>query len=104
MGKRDNIKRLVNLLAKSLSHKIGSIVNKEEIYAPKYAKEADNFFELAKDISEEENWNIQDKITIKGELQRKLRKELEQKDFLDNKKFDIMEEEMDKALKLLDLS
>ncbi len=104
MGKRDNIRELINLLTKSLSHKIGSIVNDTKIYAEKYRKESENFLEQAKEISKEENWNNYDKIKIKEELKKKLGTELERKEFLDSKKFDIMNEEIEKALKSLDLS
>ena len=103
MNKQDRINELTKLLTHSLSHKIGSIVNKEDYYAEKYSKEAINFFNLARKVFEDGNWNNNDKIKIKIELKRKLINELERKDFLDKKKFDIMEEEMDNTLKELNL-
>ena len=103
MGKKDNIRELIILLALSLSHRIGSIINKNEIYAEKYAKESENFLNKAKKVVLRENWSAQDKIIIKEELRKKLRDELTKRDFLDNKKFDIMDEEIYKVLKSLDL-
>ncbi|MBI2449561.1 hypothetical protein HYV49_04665 [Candidatus Pacearchaeota archaeon] len=104
MNKRNRITELAKLLVNSLSHKIGSIVNKEDPYAEKYSKEAINFFNLAKKVLENGNWNNYDKIKIKEELKKKLSNELEKRDFLDKRKFDIMDEEIDKALKELDLN
>ena len=39
MGKKRDIDELTNILAAALRHKIGSMVNKDEIYAQKYDKE-----------------------------------------------------------------
>ena len=50
-----------------------------------------------------QNWNNYDKLKIKEELRAKLRKDLDQKDFLDNKKFEIMDSEIENALKEFDL-
>ena len=41
MGKTDSLHELTNILAKALRHKIGGIVNPNEIYAQKYARDAD---------------------------------------------------------------
>jgi len=98
MGKKDDIKQLTNLISKSLRHKIGSIVNKDDFYASKYAKDADAIMKEAKRAASRQNWNNDDKLKIKQELKEKLFKELEEKEFLDDKKFDIMDEEMEKAL------
>ena len=57
----------------------------------------------AKKIATRKNWNIRDKAEIRVELLKKLRAELESKDFLNVRKFEIMEEEMDKVLKEMDL-
>lgn len=99
MGKKDDIDELTNLMSRSLRHKIGSIVNKDEFYAEKYAKDSENLIKEAEKVLEKRNWNRDDKIIIKEELRKKLFKELKEKDFIDNKKFDIMNEEMEKALK-----
>lgn len=103
MGKNKTIHELTNVLAKALRHKIGSIVNPDEIYANKYAKDTDTLLKEAKKIALRENWNIYDKPKIKEELKRKLKIELQNKDFLNERKFDIMEEEINKILKLFGL-
>ena len=103
MGKKDNIRKLVIFLTLSLSHKIGGIVNENKIYVEKYRKESVNFLNNAKKVALKENWNIQDKKIIKERLRKELMEELNKRDFLDNRKFDVMEEEMNKALRSLDL-
>src|SRR3989344_9458213 len=100
MGKKDDIEQLTNLMSKSLRHKIGSIVNENEIYAQRYAKDAEGIMKEAEKIINRQNWNNYDKAEIKEILRKKLKKELEEKDFLDNKKFEIMDEEVSKALKI----
>jgi len=104
MGKNKNIEELTNLMSIALRHRIGSIVNKEEIYAQRYAKDAENIMEEAKRIVTKQNWNDYNKKEIRERLRRKLLKELTEKDFLDNKKFEIMDEEMNKALKECNLN
>tara|TARA_Y100000031_G_scaffold26765_1_gene28790 strand:+ start:877 stop:1191 length:315 start_codon:yes stop_codon:yes gene_type:complete len=103
MGKNKDMQELTNLMTKALRHKIGSIVNKDEFYAGKYAKDAENIMKEAGKVLLRQNWNNYDKIRMKGQLKEKLKKELEQKDFLDNKKFDMMDEEVNKAIKEFDL-
>ena len=103
MGKNKDIDELTNLMTKALRHKIGSIVNKDEFYAGKYAKDAESIMKEAEKVLLRQNWNNYDKIKIKEDLRAKLRKELEQKDFLDNKKFDIMDSEIEKALREFNL-
>jgi len=103
MSKKRIISELTNILAKALRHKIGSIVNKQEIYAQKYAKDAEVLFNEARKTALKTNFNSYDKEQIKKLLKAKLRKELEEKDFIDNKKFEIMEKEIEKALKELNL-
>ena len=104
MGKNKDIEELTNLMSIALRHRIGSIVNKEEIYAQRYAKDAENIMEEAKRIVTKQNWNDYNKKEIRERLRRKLLKELTEKDFLDNKKFEIMDEEMNKALKECNLN
>ena len=103
MSKNQNIHELTNILAIALRHKIGSIVNKDEIYAQKYAKDYEIFLKEAVKISLRENWNDSDKIKIKNELKGKLRDELEKREFIDNKKFDIMDREINNILGVLKL-
>ena len=103
MSKNQNIHELTNILAIALRHKIGSIVNKDEIYAQKYAKDYEIFLKEAVKISLRENWNDSDKIKIKNGLKRKIRDELEKREFIDNKKFDIMDREINNILGVLKL-
>lgn len=103
MSKNQNIHKLTTVLAISLRHKIGSIVNKDEIYAQKYAKDYEIFLKEAVKVSLRENWNEEDKAKIKNELKRKLKKELEKREFIDNKKFDIMDKEINEILDVLKL-
>jgi hypothetical protein len=104
MSKTSDIHELTNILAKALRHKIGAMVNSNEIYAEKYAKDADLLVKEAKKTALRQNWNSYDKSQIKNELRKKLRIELEKKDFLDNRKFDMIDEEIDKVLKELELA
>jgi len=103
MGKNSDIQELTNLMAKSLRHRIGSVVNRDEFYAPKYARDAESIMKEAEKVMLRQNWNRGDKATIKEQLKTKLRKELEEKDFLDNKKFEMMNDEINTALKELEL-
>jgi len=103
MGKNKDLQELTNLMTKALRHKIGSIVNENEFYANKYAKDAENIMKEAEKVSLRQNWNNYDKVQIKEQLKIKLKKELEQKDFLNNKKFDIMDVEINKAIKEFNL-
>ncbi len=103
MGKNKIISELTNILAVALRHKIGGIVNFSEIYAQKYSKDAEILLKEAEKISLEKNWNAEDKARIRSELKRKLQAELESKDFLDSRKFEIMDNEVEKALSKLHL-
>lgn len=99
MGKNKDIDHLTNLMAKALRHRIGAIVNNDEIYANKYAKDSESIMKEAKKVLLQHNWDNDDKIEIKEQLRIKLRKELEERDFLDDRKFEIMDGEIEKALK-----
>jgi len=99
MGKKDDINQLTNLMSVALRHKIGSIVNKQEAYASRYARDAEVILKEAEKVVRRHNWNRYYKEEIRKKLKKKLLKELEEKDFLDDKKFDIMDEEMNKTLK-----
>lgn len=103
MGKRSDIEQLTNILSVALRHKIGSIVNKDEFYSVKYAKDADLLIHEALKLSARQNWNKENKKIIRSKLRKKLFLELQKKDFLDNAKFDIMDNEIDTALQRLDL-
>jgi thymidylate synthase ThyX len=103
MGKSDDLQQLANLMSKALRHRIGSIVNKDELYAAKYAKDADVIMREAEKVMMRQHWNAVDKARIKALLYVKLKKELTDKAFLDDKKFDVMNEEMEKALREFEL-
>jgi hypothetical protein len=103
MSKKDDIAELVNILAAALRHKIGSQVNSDEIYAQKYAKDAQLLMKEALKNSVGINFNSKDKAKLRMELEIKLRHELETRDFLDNKKFEMIDSEIDSALKVLNL-
>lgn len=103
MGTKSLISELTNLLAIALRHKIGSLVNEKEIYAQKYARDAEMLIEQARKLAIERNWSYSDKQEIRKQLKSKLYKELEDKDFIDNKKFDIMDGEVDSVLRELGL-
>ncbi|MFH1053592.1 MAG: hypothetical protein V1740_04225 [Candidatus Woesearchaeota archaeon] len=103
MGKKDDIEKLTNLMCVALRHRIGSIVNQDELYSPKYAKDADSILKEAEKVVVKQNWNDHDKKIIREKLRKKLKKELIDKDFLDDKKFGIMDREIERALEEFDL-
>ncbi|MBI2139022.1 hypothetical protein HYU13_05505 [Candidatus Woesearchaeota archaeon] len=101
MSKKADMEELTNILSKALRHSIGGKVNPDELYASQYAKDAEILMREAQKVSLRENWNQDDKKQMKEMLRRKLKIELEKKDFLPEKKFEMMEEEIDAALKEL---
>jgi hypothetical protein len=103
MSKSKIIEELTNLLALSLRHKIGSIVNKEDLYSTKYANESEVLLNKAKSNIFGIKFNFYEKIEIQEKFRKKLKKELESKTFLNEKKFEIMDEEANKILKELGL-
>ena len=103
MGKSQDIDELTNLMSVALRHRVGSLVNENEFYAARYAKDADHIMKQAEKVLLRHNWNSEDKKLIKELLHKKLYKELEEKEFIDNKKFQIMDYEIDKALKQFNL-
>jgi len=98
MGKIKNLQSLTNLLTLALRHRIGIKADKNQPYANKYQREADNFFESSRKAFAKENWNRDDLAKMKKILKDKLIVELEKKDFISDMKFDIMDEEIDKIL------
>ncbi len=103
MGKRGDINELVTLLSLALTHRIGGFVNPDDIYSEKYLKESDAFLKKATKISLRQNWSKYDKAKIREFLKKKLREGLERRDFLEDKKFKIMDKEINNILRLLDL-
>lgn len=103
MSKKQSISELTNLLTKSLRHKIGAAVNENEFYASKYSKDYEIIFKQAEKVAVKNFWSSEDKKEIKEQLNKKLKKELTQKIFINNKKFNIMDEEINSALKKLSL-
>ncbi|MFA5857405.1 MAG: hypothetical protein WC867_08645 [Candidatus Pacearchaeota archaeon] len=55
MSKKQILNELTNILAVALRHKIGSMVNKNEIYALKYSKDSEILFKEASKIKEQSN-------------------------------------------------
>ena len=98
MGKKDDIAQLTNIMAVSLRHRIGALVNNDDFYAEKYAKDAEHIMKEAERVLKRQHWNADDKIRIKEALSIKLHKELEEKEFLHEKKFEVMDEHIQKAL------
>jgi hypothetical protein len=103
MGRKKSIEELTNILAVALRHKIGAIVNFMEIYAEKYAKDSEVLLNETKKILEKEHFDFYDRKEIKEQLRKKLQAELASKEFLDKKKFEIMDEETEKVLREFDL-
>ncbi len=104
MSKKRVRKEIVNRIATSIVHKIGSIVNSSHPYALKYSKEARELLEQASQVARKENWNDEDKKIIHEEVRRKVQKELQSRDFLAEKKFALAEQEIAIALTALNLS
>src|SRR3989344_4086830 len=103
MGKNKDIQELASLMAISLRHKIGSLVNKDEVYAQKYAKDAENIMKEAEKVLLRQHWNVLDRKRIKERLRARLHEDLQQREFLDDKKFDMMYGEIDLALQAFEL-
>lgn len=101
MGKTQLIKQLTNLLSKALRHKIGSMVNSDEFYTAKYAKDYEVLFREALRIYLQYHWNKQDLSTIRLQVGRKLHKELKEKEFIADKKFEIMDEQLEEVIQRL---
>lgn len=104
MNKNKVIEQLSNLLSRGLRHKIGSIVNAQDIYASKYEKESQSLFKQAEEVALDIHWNSDDKKELQTRLKNKLVKELTEKDFLHQRKFEIMDEEIEDILKRLGLN
>lgn len=104
MSKKQILDELTTMLAVSLRHKIGSIVNNESLYAQKYANDAETLFMQAEKIKQQANWNSNDKKLIREILKKKLKKELDDKSFLSDKKYEYIDSEIDKTLNSMNLN
>ena len=103
MGKKHDVDELTTLLSKSLRHSIGAFVNREEFYANRYAKDSEVLLREAEKVMEKRSWNKEDIVEVRELLKKKLRKELEEKTFIGDEKFDVMDAEIDAVLKRLGL-
>ena len=103
MSKSGNIDEITTILAGALRHKIGALVGVDELYFKKYMLEFNARLEKAKKIIDTCNFNMFDKQIIKEKIKVKLKKELENRNYIDNKKFDLIDGEIDKVLKELNL-
>ena len=99
MSKKTDMEELTNIVAKALRHRIGSKVNPDEFYASQYAEDTEILMREAQKVSMREHWNQDDKKQMKELLAKKLKRELEKKGFLPEKKFELMEGEIEGALK-----
>lgn len=88
MSKKADMEELTNILAKALRHRIGSKVNPDELYASQYAKDAEILIREAQKVSLREHWNQDDKKQMKEMVGRKLKIDLEKKEFLPEKKYE----------------
>ena len=104
MGKKRDIKEMVTLISLALTHKIGSLVNPDEIYSEKYKRESDSFLKQATKISLRQNWNKDDKAKIKEVLKKRLKDDLSKKDFIDDKKFSLIDSEINSVLNSMGLN
>lgn len=103
MGRKHDVDELTTLLSKSLRHSIGAFVNREEFYADRYAKDSDVLLREAEKVVARRSWNKGDISEVRELLRKKLRRELEEKTFIGNKKFDVMADKIEKALNRLGL-
>lgn len=103
MGKNKDIDQITTILSTALRHKIGAILGIDKRYFKKYEIEFSARRDMAKKILKDCNFNIYDKNKIKILLKRKLENELERRDYINEKKFEIMNEEIDKVLEELEL-
>ncbi len=103
MSKKQEIEKLIKFSVLYLRHKIGSIVNKEEIYSSKYAKEAESFLEQTKKVARTLSLNVHEKEKFKEQLKKDLKLDLENKSFLNSEKFNYIEKEVNSLIKELKL-
>ncbi len=103
MSKKEDIAELIGALTNSLTHEIGSIVNRKSIYSDKYRKEAINFKDIAKSIVMKINFNHEDKVILKETLEKRVMNELIKRSFLEKEKFDLIENKVKEILEELQI-
>lgn len=103
MGKNSNIQELARLVGLAVAHSIGSILNSSSLYADKYRKEKDNFLRLAEKIKDREHWNMSDFSLIKKKSVEEAHYELSKREHLDSRKYHLIDEEVEKILRELNL-
>jgi hypothetical protein len=92
------IDEFVSFIVLGLRHRIGSIVNDNELYAKKYAKDAEEFFKAARKTIIGITFNVYETAEIKKSIKSKLSADLTSKPFLRERKFEIMDAEIEKVL------
>ncbi|MEK6890315.1 MAG: hypothetical protein AABX35_03950 [Nanoarchaeota archaeon] len=103
MGKKKEIDMLTTFIADALRHRIGALLGLDKKYFRKYIFEYQERMNLAKKVIQKNHFNSYDETIIKEKVIHKLNNELASREYIDNKKFDIMDEEIEKALKELEL-
>ncbi len=101
MGKREQIKEIARFAALAVVHKIGGLLNPNAIYAEKYKKEYLNFVQQAENLLLGRNWNRQDREAIREETGKQAQLELRRREYIGEKKFEIMNGEIKVILDLL---
>jgi len=101
MGKSAKIEEVVNRLAVALRHRIGALLGTNKDYAKRYLYDSIELINQAREIVIDLHLNVEDKQELKIKLSHKLQKELEVKEFIPEKKFQIMNSEIDKVLREL---
>ena len=104
MGKSKDIDQITNILSTALRHKIGSLLGRDKEYFRKYEIEFSARKRMAEKILKNCNFNNYDKNVIKNLLRKKLKKELDERDYIKKEKFEIMEKEIEELLKELILT
>ncbi len=103
MGKSDTVQELARLIGLAVAHSIGYILNPSSIYADKYRKEILNFMSLAAKTRDKEHWNVSDLRLIKAKAIEETNYELSRRDYLDLRKFELIDGEIEKMLRELEL-
>ena len=79
MGKKHDLDEASTLISTALRHKIGSLVNFQEPYADRYAKDSVVLTKEARKVLLRHNWNADDKRELQELVKKKLHKELKEK-------------------------